>query len=76
MVGRLVVLWSQITTGIGVLAILHCGPLIPYSTYQYVAAAVIIFVSTNVLEGIKTYASLDAKLSLFFSLYTDDIRMF
>ncbi|KAG0605422.1 hypothetical protein M758_9G057600 [Ceratodon purpureus] len=50
---RLVVLWTQITTGVGVLAILCYSPLMPYSTYQYVAAAIIIFVSTNVLEGVN-----------------------
>lgn len=52
MVGRVVVLWTQITTGVGVLAILYYGPFLHYNTYQYVAAAVIIFVSTNVLEGL------------------------
>jgi hypothetical protein len=51
---RLVVLWTQITTGLGVLAILCYSPLFHYSTYQYVTAAIIIFVSTNVLEGTNT----------------------
>jgi hypothetical protein len=50
---RLVVLWTQITTGLGVLAILSYAPLLHYNVYQYVAAAVIIFVSTNVLEGVN-----------------------
>lgn len=50
-IGRLVVLWTQITTGVGVLAILSYAPFLHYNVYQYVAAAVIIFVSTNVLEG-------------------------
>lgn len=50
-IGRLVVLWTQITTGLGVLAILCYAPFLHYNVYQYVAAAVIIFVSTNVLEG-------------------------
>jgi hypothetical protein len=50
---RLVVLWTQITTGLGVLAILCYSPLFHYSTYQYVTAAIIIFVSTNVLEGVN-----------------------
>ncbi|XP_024368342.1 SPX domain-containing membrane protein OsI_21475 [Physcomitrium patens] len=50
---RLVVLWTQITTGVGVIAILCYSPFFQYSTYQYVAAAIIIFVSTNVLEGVN-----------------------
>lgn len=50
---RLVVLWTQITTGVGVIAILCYSPFLPYRAYQYIAAAVIIFVSTNVLEGVN-----------------------
>lgn len=50
---RLVVLWTQIFTGVGVLVILCYGPFLPYNAYQYVTAAVIIFVSTNVLEGVN-----------------------
>lgn len=50
---RVVILWTQITTGVGVLAILCYSPFFHYTTYQYVAAAVVIFVSTNVLEGVN-----------------------
>lgn len=49
--GRLVVLWSQVTTGLGVVAIICYSPYLHYSTYQYVVAAILIFVSTNILEG-------------------------
>ncbi|XP_024391930.1 SPX domain-containing membrane protein At4g22990 isoform X3 [Physcomitrium patens] len=50
---RVVVLWSQVTTGVGVAAILCYSPWVHYSAYQYVTAAVVIFVSTNVLEGVN-----------------------
>jgi hypothetical protein len=49
---RLVVIWSQIFTAIGVMSIFCFSPWLDYSSYQYVAAAILIFVSTNVLEGI------------------------
>ena len=45
------VLWSQITTGLGVVAIICYSPYLHYSSYQYVVAAILIFVSTNILEG-------------------------
>ncbi|CAK9219541.1 unnamed protein product [Sphagnum troendelagicum] len=50
---RLVVLWSQIFTAVGVVAIFCFSPWLAYSPYQYIAAAILIFVSTNVLEGVN-----------------------
>jgi len=50
---RVVVLWTQVTTGLGVVAIVSYAPHIEYSAYQYGVAAVVIFVSTNVLEGVN-----------------------
>ncbi|CAK9261087.1 unnamed protein product [Sphagnum jensenii] len=50
---RLVVIWSQIFTAIGVMSIFCFSPWLDYSSYQYVAAAILIFVSTNVLEGVN-----------------------
>jgi len=50
---RLVVLWSQVTTGLGVVGIICYSPYLHYSTYQYVVAAILIFVSTNILEGVN-----------------------
>lgn len=50
---RVVVVWAQMTTGLGVVAILCYAPYIEYSAYQYGVAAVVIFVSTNVLEGVN-----------------------
>jgi len=50
---RLVVIWSQIFTAIGVISIFCFSPWLDYSSYQYVAAAILIFVSTNVLEGVN-----------------------
>lgn len=67
---RLVVLWTQITTGVGVIAILCYSPFFQYSTYQYVAAAIIIFVSTNVLEGNKVSAMFAWKVTLILFTFT------
>lgn len=50
---RVVVIWAQVTTGLGVVAIVCYAPHIEYSEYQYGVAAVVIFVSTNVLEGVN-----------------------
>jgi hypothetical protein len=52
---RLVVLWSQIFTAVGVVAIFCFSPWLAYSPYQYIAAAILIFVSTNVLEGVDPH---------------------
>jgi hypothetical protein len=49
---RAVVLWSQVATGVGVVAIVSFEPYAQYSAHQYVAAAVVVFVATNVLEGV------------------------
>jgi hypothetical protein len=54
-VDRLVVLWSQIFTAVGVVAIFCFSPWLAYSSYQYIAAAILIFVSTNVLEGVDPH---------------------
>lgn len=54
-VDRLVVLWSQIFTAVGVVAIFCFSPWLAYSPYQYIAAAILIFVSTNVLEGVDPH---------------------
>jgi hypothetical protein len=50
---RLVVVVSQVIMGVGVASIVCFCPWLPYTSYQYVAAAIIIFVSTNVLEGLS-----------------------
>jgi hypothetical protein len=50
---RLVVVVSQVIMGVGVASIVCFCPWLPYTSYQYVAAAIIIFVSTNVLEGVN-----------------------
>ncbi|KAH8940061.1 hypothetical protein BDL97_15G068500 [Sphagnum fallax] len=50
---RLVVVVSQVIMGVGVASIVCFCPWLPYTSYQYVAAAIVIFVSTNVLEGVN-----------------------
>ncbi len=50
---RLVVIVSQVIMGVGVASIVCFCPWLPYTSYQYVAAAIVIFVSTNVLEGLS-----------------------
>eukprot|EP00271_Cylindrocystis_brebissonii_P004880 TRINITY_DN16802_c0_g1_i1.p1 TRINITY_DN16802_c0_g1~~TRINITY_DN16802_c0_g1_i1.p1 ORF type:complete len:740 (+),score=168.01 TRINITY_DN16802_c0_g1_i1:199-2418(+) len=50
---RLVLFWTQAFTGVGVLGILSFSPWLPYSTTQYVIAAVIIYVAANVTEGVN-----------------------
>jgi hypothetical protein len=52
LLGLTVVLWSQVATGVGVVAIVSFEPYAQYSAHQYVAAAVVVFVATNVLEGV------------------------
>lgn len=48
---RLVVVWTQVIIAVGVALGLYYGPLVPFTTEQYVVTAVVIFVSCNVLEG-------------------------
>ncbi len=47
------VIVSQVIMGVGVASIVCFCPWLPYTSYQYVAAAIVIFVSTNVLEGLS-----------------------
>ena len=61
---RVVVVWAQVTTALGVVAILCYAPRIEYSVYQYAVAAVVIFVATNVLEGVNM--SLLSKVNIHF----------
>ena len=42
----------MILTAIGVLGILSYSPIFPYTEAQYIIASFIIFIATNVLEGI------------------------
>ncbi|CAI5959533.1 unnamed protein product [Closterium sp. NIES-64] len=48
---RLVIMWTQGLIAVGVIAVMCFAPIIKYTTQQYIVAAVIIFVSCNVLEG-------------------------
>ncbi|CAI5474421.1 unnamed protein product, partial [Closterium sp. Yama58-4] len=50
---RLVIMWTQGLIAIGVIAVMCFAPIIKYTTQQYIVAAVIIFVSCNVLEGVS-----------------------
>ncbi|CAI5522435.1 unnamed protein product [Closterium sp. Naga37s-1] len=50
---RLVIMWTQGLIAVGVIAVMCFAPIIKYTTQQYIVAAVIIFVSCNVLEGVS-----------------------
>ncbi|GJP40506.1 hypothetical protein CLOM_g182 [Closterium sp. NIES-68] len=50
---RLVIMWTQLLIAVGVVAVMCFAPIIKYTTQQYIVAAVIIFVSCNVLEGVS-----------------------
>lgn len=48
---RVVIMWTEVITVVGVLFNLSYEPLIPYTLPQYVIGAVLIFVATCALEG-------------------------
>ncbi|GAQ85466.1 major facilitator superfamily protein [Klebsormidium nitens] len=50
---RLVIMWTEVITVVGVVLNLSYEPLIPYSLPQYVAGAILIFVATCALEGVN-----------------------
>lgn len=49
---RLIIFWTLIFTGIGVIGVLSYSPVVQYTEAQYIAASLIIFISTNILEGV------------------------
>ncbi|XP_024536249.1 SPX domain-containing membrane protein At4g22990 [Selaginella moellendorffii] len=50
---RVVIFWTEILIALGVIANICYYPLFRYTTVQYVASAIVIFLSTNVLEGVN-----------------------
>ncbi|KAH7428983.1 hypothetical protein KP509_09G025600 [Ceratopteris richardii] len=57
---RLIIIWSLILTIIGVVGNFSLAPFIRYTEVQYIISALVIFVSTNILEGVDM--SLFAKM--------------
>ncbi|KAI5077320.1 hypothetical protein GOP47_0007144 [Adiantum capillus-veneris] len=49
---RLIIIWTIMLTAAGVIGNLSFAPLIHYTQAQYVISSLILFVSTNVLEGV------------------------
>ncbi|KAH7285458.1 hypothetical protein KP509_33G029100 [Ceratopteris richardii] len=49
---RVIIMWTVILTVVGVSGSLSFAPFIQYTTVQYVTAALVLFISTNVLEGV------------------------
>lgn len=50
---RLVIFWTSAIMGLGVLANMSFRPWLPYSHTQYVGSALVIFVTSNVIEGVN-----------------------
>lgn len=50
---RIVLIWTQVMTGVGVIAILNYSPWITYTHTQYVIGAIILYVAANVTEGVN-----------------------
>lgn len=49
---RLIILWSIILTAVGVIANLSYAPLVGYTEVQYIIGSLILFIATNILEGV------------------------
>eukprot|EP00250_Pteridium_aquilinum_P003852 c14127_g1_i1 orf=404-2500(+) len=49
---RLIIMWTVMLTGIGVIANLSFSPLVGYTEAQYIISSLILFISTNILEGV------------------------